>query len=66
MRKPQKISDLRDFLDEKFHRYNVRGFIPNDPISIPHRFQKKQRVVLLFQDSESPMVGRLDFLIFQS
>jgi uncharacterized protein (TIGR02757 family) len=39
-----RIEDLRDFLDEKVEKYNQPGFIKNDPISIPHRFIKKQDI----------------------
>jgi uncharacterized protein (TIGR02757 family) len=39
-----KIEDLRDFLDEKVEKYNQPGFIKNDPVSIPHRFKKKQDI----------------------
>jgi uncharacterized protein (TIGR02757 family) len=40
----QKIADLKGFLDEKVNQYNRPGFIENDPISIPHRFTKKQDI----------------------
>lgn len=36
--------DLKAFLDEKVEQYNKPGFIPNDPISIPHRYSKKQDI----------------------
>lgn len=36
--------DLKGFLDEKVEQYNQPGFIPNDPISIPHRYSKKQDI----------------------
>lgn len=35
---------LKDFLDKKVAQYNQPDFIPNDPISIPHRFSKKQDI----------------------
>lgn len=35
---------IKDFLNEKVARYNVPSFIELDPISIPHRFQKKQDI----------------------
>lgn len=35
---------VRDFLDEKVALYNRPSFIELDPISIPHRFQKKQDI----------------------
>jgi uncharacterized protein (TIGR02757 family) len=36
--------DLKAFLDEKVARYNQPGFIENDPISIPHRYRRKQDI----------------------
>lgn len=53
MRKQVKPSDictmlsqqkLKDFLDEKVRRYNASDFIADDPITIPHRFSKKQDI----------------------
>lgn len=38
------IQDLKGFLDEKVEQYNRPDFIPLDPISIPHRFTKKQDI----------------------
>lgn len=35
---------LKSFLEEKLKQYNRPGFIPNDPISIPHLFSKKQDI----------------------
>ncbi|MBK5721624.1 TIGR02757 family protein [Dysgonomonas sp. Marseille-P4677] len=35
-------TDLKFFLDRKTEQYNTPDFIPNDPISIPHRYTKKQ------------------------
>jgi len=34
-------NDLKTFLDEKVELYNQPTFIPADPISIPHQFNKK-------------------------
>jgi uncharacterized protein (TIGR02757 family) len=40
-----KISNpLRDFLNKKAKDYNQKSFISSDPISIPHRFSKKQDI----------------------
>ncbi len=36
--------DLQQFLDEKVQEYNIPGFIENDPVSIPHRYNKKQDI----------------------
>ncbi|MFC3415042.1 TIGR02757 family protein [Algoriphagus hitonicola] len=38
------IQDLKGFLDEKVDQYNRPGFILLDPISIPHRYSKKQDI----------------------
>jgi len=35
---------LKDFLEKKVAEYNQPSFIPHDPISIPHRFTKKQDI----------------------
>jgi uncharacterized protein (TIGR02757 family) len=37
-------NDLEDFLNEKAELYEVPGFIENDPILIPHLFQKKEDI----------------------
>ncbi len=37
-------TELRDFLELKVREYNNPGFIPEDPISIPHLFEKKQDI----------------------
>ncbi len=36
--------DLKLFLDEKARTYNEKWFILNDPISIPHRYSKKNDI----------------------
>lgn len=36
--------DLKTFLDRKAEEYNKPAFIKDDPISIPHRFTKKQDI----------------------
>ena len=35
-------NNLKGFLDEKAAFYNRAAFVENDPISVPHRFSKKQ------------------------
>ena len=37
-------NDLQLFLNSKVDIYNQPSFIHNDPISIPHRFTKKQDI----------------------
>jgi len=39
-----KIPELKAFLDSKVEEYNQPGFIPSDPVSIPHAFTKKQDI----------------------
>jgi len=36
------IKAIQGFLDEKYHHYNNRSFIENDPVSIPHLYTKKE------------------------
>ena len=36
--------DLKEFLDLKVDTYNTKGFIEDDPISIPHLFSRKEDI----------------------
>jgi uncharacterized protein (TIGR02757 family) len=36
--------ELKSFLDEKVQQYNAPSFIESDPISVPHRFSKRQDI----------------------
>ncbi len=36
--------ELKSFLDAKVEEYNQPGFIPNDPVCIPHKYSKKQDI----------------------
>ena len=38
---------LKTYLDELVNRYNVPGFIPKDPISIPHQFDSKEDIEIM-------------------
>lgn len=38
---------VAELLDRKFEQYNSPDFIPNDPVSIPHRFTKKQDIEIM-------------------
>jgi len=42
-----KLLQLKPFLDEKVHLYNQFKFIATDPISIPHKFQKKEDIEII-------------------
>lgn len=39
-----KNGEIKTLLDEKYEQYNVPGFIIDDPISIPHLFDKKEDI----------------------
>ncbi len=39
-----KNTELKEFLDDKVQYYNHPRFIQSDPISIPHRFSKKEDI----------------------
>ncbi len=38
------ISGLKEFLDEKVELYNRPSFVDCDPVSIPHRFTRKEDI----------------------
>ncbi len=40
-------SNLKAYLDQKVVQYNRPAFIPNDPISIPHRYSLKQDIEIM-------------------
>lgn len=40
----QARESVRDLLEAKYLEYNQKAFIASDPISIPHRFSKKQDI----------------------
>ncbi len=37
-------AEIKDFLEEKYDLYNRVSFIETDPISVPHRFSKKEDI----------------------
>lgn len=37
-------TELKNFLDEKYIKYNNLGFIETDPVSIPHQFSRKEDI----------------------
>ena len=36
--------ELKEFLEEKYDKYNRIGFIESDPVSVPHQFTKKEDI----------------------
>ncbi len=41
---PTHFADIKDFLEEKVLQFNQSFFIAYDPISIPHRFNRKEDI----------------------
>lgn len=41
------IYQLKDFLDKKVEQYNTSGFIPNDPVYIPHSYTLRQDIEIM-------------------
>lgn len=41
------MNDLRDFLDDCVLRFNTPAFIKDDPIQIPHRFERLQDIEIM-------------------
>ena len=39
-----ELNEIRQFLDEKYIQYNSKGFIENDPVFVPHQFDKKDDI----------------------
>ncbi len=56
-------SELKEFLDEKVELYNCTAFIENDPISIPHRYTKKQDIEIAGFLSATIAWGRRDLIL---
>ena len=55
---------IKDLLDESYFKYNRKSFIENDPISIPHRYTKKEDIeiaafiIATAQKTRSPSTQR--------
>lgn len=41
---PKKRTDIKEFLDENYLKYNQRSFIANDPVSVPRQFSRKEDI----------------------
>ena len=42
--KIKQSDELFDLLETKYHLYNRKEFVDDDPISIPHQFTKKEDI----------------------
>jgi len=44
LKRADKLIQIKQLLDDKYEQFNRHGFIETDPISIPHRFSKKEDI----------------------
>lgn len=42
--KTSDLNELKSFLNEKVYQYNTPAFIDEDPISVPHRYNRKEDI----------------------
>jgi uncharacterized protein (TIGR02757 family) len=55
--------DLKSFLEDKLLQYNNQNFIEKDPISIPHRYTKKQDIEIAGFLAATLAWGRRDIIL---
>jgi len=60
---PIPSNELHTFLDQQYERYNTTAFIQDDPISIPHQFEKKEDIEISGFFSALIAWGRRDIII---
>ncbi len=58
-----KPEELKTFLDLKHDEFNIPDFIPPDPISIPHRFSRKEDIEISGLLTAIISWGRRDLII---
>lgn len=63
MKTPLKFEELKEFLDEKVEKFNVPGFIDQDPIQIPHQFTGKEDIEIAGFLTASIAWGRRPMII---
>lgn len=57
------FEEMKEFLDEKYLRFNSENFIYNDPVSIPHMFSSKKDIELSGFLTATISWGRRDLII---
>lgn len=57
------FDEMKEFLDEKYLKFNSESFIYNDPVSIPHMFSSKQDIELSGFLTATISWGRRDLII---
>lgn len=63
MKNQLKTEELREFLDEKVEKFNRPGFIDQDPIQIPHQFERKEDIEIAGFLTATIAWGRRDMII---
>ncbi|MEE4115695.1 MAG: TIGR02757 family protein [Marinilabiliaceae bacterium] len=57
------FDEMKDFLDEKYLRFNKEEFIHNDPVSVPHLFSSKRDIEISGFLTATISWGRRDLII---
>jgi len=60
---PELLSTVRQFLEEKVMMYNRSEFIRNDPILVPHQFQRQENIEIAAFLTATIAWGRRDTII---
>lgn len=58
-----KSNELREFLEEKYQKYNTPDFISEDPVSVPHQFENKEDIEISGFLTALIAWGRRDIII---
>lgn len=58
-----ELSEIKSFLDEKVIKFNQPSFIDNDPISIPHLYQRKEDIEISGFLTATIAWGRRDLIL---
>jgi uncharacterized protein (TIGR02757 family) len=55
--------ELKELLEKNYHKYNKLSFIDEDPIQIPHKFEKKEDIEIAAFLTSTIAWGRRDLII---
>jgi len=62
-KKKFSYEEMKDFLELKYEQFNNPSFIPEDPVSVPHRFSRKQDIEIAGFLTATIAWGRRDLII---
>jgi len=57
------FTELKEFLEEKYLKFNTPSFIDNDPVSIPHRFSSRADIEIAGFLAATIAWGRRDLIL---